>query len=119
MKPLSNGIRVEIPGKPDANSAIVAMPFVVALRPVSSDARVGEHSAVVWKFENRTPAVGDAAHVRGLDRAAEDVHGAVADVVPGDEQDVGRAVRCLRRQVRRPVGLRVADVELDLAVESA
>ncbi len=55
MKPLSNGIRVEIPGKPEANSAIVAMPLVVALRPVRSDARVGEQSAVVWKLENLTP----------------------------------------------------------------
>ncbi len=55
MKPLSNGMRVEMPGKPEANSAMVAMPLVVALRPVSSDARVGEHSAVVWKFENLTP----------------------------------------------------------------
>ena len=50
MNPFSNGIRVEIPGKPELNSAMVAMPLVVALRPVSSDARVGEHSAVVWKL---------------------------------------------------------------------
>ena len=55
MKPFSNGIRVEMPGNPDANSAMVAMPFEVAFRPVSSDARVGEHSAVVWKLENVTP----------------------------------------------------------------
>jgi len=34
---------------------MVAIPLVVALRPVSSEARVGEHSAVVWKFENCTP----------------------------------------------------------------
>ena len=47
MNPFSKGIRVEIPGNPDANSAIVAMPFDVAFLPVSSDARVGEHSAVV------------------------------------------------------------------------
>ena len=51
MKPFSKGMRVEMPGKPELNSAIVAMPFDVALRPVSSEARVGEHSAVVWKFE--------------------------------------------------------------------
>jgi hypothetical protein len=55
MNPLSNGIRVEIPGKPDANSAMVAMPLVVALRPVSSEALVGEQRAVVWKLANRTP----------------------------------------------------------------
>src|SRR4249920_1409202 len=55
MNPFSNGIRVEIPGNPELNSAIVAMPFDVALRPVSSDERVGEHNAVVWKFAYRTP----------------------------------------------------------------
>jgi len=55
MKPFSNGIRVEMPGNPEANSAIVAIPFDVALRPVSSDARVGEQSAVVWKLANFTP----------------------------------------------------------------
>ncbi len=55
MNPFSNGIRVEIPGKPELNSAMVAMPLEVALRPVSSDARVGEHNAVVWKLAYRTP----------------------------------------------------------------
>ncbi len=42
-------------GKPSVNSSTIAMPTVVALRPVSSDARVGEHSAVVWNCERRTP----------------------------------------------------------------
>ena len=51
MNPFSKGIRVEMPGNPEENSAIVAIPFDVAFRPVSNDARVGEHSAVVWKFE--------------------------------------------------------------------
>ena len=51
MKPFSNGMRVEMPGKPELNSAIVAMPLDVALRPVSREARVGEHRAVVWKLE--------------------------------------------------------------------
>ena len=31
------------------------MPTVWWLRPVSTHARVGEHSAVVWKFVNRSP----------------------------------------------------------------
>ena len=31
------------------------MPTDVALRPVSSAARVGEHSAVVWNWVSRTP----------------------------------------------------------------
>ena len=44
-----------MPGNPEANSAMVAIPFEVAFRPVSSDARVGEHSAVVWKLANVTP----------------------------------------------------------------
>src|SRR6478752_26294 len=55
MKPFSNGMRVDTPGNPELNSAIVAMPLLVALRPVSSDDRDGEHNAVVWKFEKHTP----------------------------------------------------------------
>ena len=55
MKPFSYGMRVEMPGKPALNSAMVAMPFDVALRPVSNDALVGEQRAVVWKFANLTP----------------------------------------------------------------
>jgi hypothetical protein len=41
------------------------MPTVVALRPVSSDARVGEHSAVVWNCDSRTPrsAIRDMAGI--------------------------------------------------------
>ena len=45
-----------MPGKPAENSAIVAMPLLVALRPVRRLDRVGEQSAVVWKLEYRTPA---------------------------------------------------------------
>jgi hypothetical protein len=37
-------------GKPDDASLMQAMPFVVWLRPVSRHDRVGEQSAVVWKF---------------------------------------------------------------------
>jgi hypothetical protein len=51
INPFSNGIRAEIPGNPAPNSAIVAMPFEVAFRPFSNEARVGEQRAVVWKFE--------------------------------------------------------------------
>ena len=39
------------------------IPFVWWLRPVSSAARVGEHNAVVWKFENRRPSVASASNV--------------------------------------------------------
>ena len=56
IRAFSNGMRAEMPGNPDPNSAIVAMPLEVALRPFSSDALVGEQRAVVWKFAYRTPA---------------------------------------------------------------
>ena len=96
---------------------MVAMPFVVALRPVNNDARVGEHNAVVWKFENCTPSVGDAPHVRALDRPAVDVHRGVAEVVPRQEQHVGRAIGRLGRQIGLPVGLGVSNVQRDLSLE--
>ena len=51
MNPFSNGMRAENPGKPAEPSTMQAMPLLVALRPVSRLERVGEHSAVVWKFE--------------------------------------------------------------------
>ena len=34
---------------------MVAIPTDVGLRPVNSDARVGEHSAVLWNCDSRTP----------------------------------------------------------------
>jgi hypothetical protein len=49
--PFSNGMRAENPGKPAEPSVMHAMLLLVALRPVSRLERVGEHSAVVWKFE--------------------------------------------------------------------
>ena len=48
--PFSNGMRAEKPGKPAEPSVMHAMLFEVALRPLSRLERVGEHSAVVWKF---------------------------------------------------------------------
>jgi hypothetical protein len=51
MRPFSNGMRAEHPGKPAAPSVMHAMLFDVALRPLSRLERAGEHSAVVWKFE--------------------------------------------------------------------
>jgi len=38
-----------------ARSATRPIPERWWLRPVSRQARVGEHSAVVWKFVSRTP----------------------------------------------------------------
>jgi hypothetical protein len=49
--PFSKGIRAENPGNPADASVMHAMLFDVALRPFSRLDRVGEHSAVVWKFE--------------------------------------------------------------------
>lgn len=52
---VSNGMRPLQLGNPSVNSSMVAIPTLVALRPVNSDARVGEHSAVVWNCDSRTP----------------------------------------------------------------
>src|SRR6266498_1563892 len=46
----SNGMWPFEFGNPVVASAMHAMPLVVWLRPVSSDERVGEHSAVVCQF---------------------------------------------------------------------
>ena len=51
----SNGMCPFEFGKPDAASVMHAIPFVVWLRPVSRHDRVGEHSAVVWKFVYMRP----------------------------------------------------------------
>jgi len=48
--PFSNGMRAEKPGNPAEPSVMQAMLLLVALRPVRRLERVGEHSAVVWKF---------------------------------------------------------------------
>ena len=53
--PHSNGTWPLELGKLDAASVIVPMPFVVWLRPVIRHERVGEHSAVVWKFVKIRP----------------------------------------------------------------
>jgi hypothetical protein len=41
----------------------------------------------------------------------------VAHVVPDDEEDIGRAFWRLGLQVRLPVGLRVADIQVDDALK--
>jgi len=62
--------------------------------------------------------VGDALHCGCLDRAAEYVHGPVADVVPDDHQDVGGIRRRLRLQVGFPIRHRIPDIEIDRALPS-
>ena len=53
--PFSGGITALMPGKPWAPSTMHAIPLRWQLRPVSNDARVGEHSAVVCHWVKRTP----------------------------------------------------------------
>jgi hypothetical protein len=50
-----NGITPLLPGKPEEVSEIPAMLTDVWLRPVNVEARVGEHSAVVWNWVKRNP----------------------------------------------------------------
>ncbi len=61
------------------------------------------------------PVVGDAVKRRRRDDAAEGRGRGEADVVGQDEQNVRRALR--RHDARRPIGLRLRGVELDLAAE--
>jgi hypothetical protein len=66
LYPLSRKIRgsgaqscgrvAEYPGNPPANSPTEPTPTVWLFRPVSSAARVGEHSAVTWNRLYRSPA---------------------------------------------------------------
>ena len=44
-----------------ARSATRPMPLRWWFRPVSRQARVGEHSAVVWKLVSRTPSAATAS----------------------------------------------------------
>ena len=46
----SNGMCPFAFGNPEVASVMHPIPFVVWLRPVIRHDRVGEHSAVVWKF---------------------------------------------------------------------
>ena len=104
-------------GNPDAASVMQAMLLVVWLRPVSRHERVGEHSAVVWKFVYLRPRSAMRVDVRRLDQTAVRLHRREPNVVEDDIQDVRRAVRRHRLGVRLPVRGRVLDVDVDLAVE--
>ena len=61
------------------------------------------------------PRVGDAVERRRRDHAAEGARRAEADVVGHDQQHVGRALG--RHHARRPLGLGLGGVEIDLAAE--
>ena len=66
----------------------------VARRVATGQQRRARRRAQRGRVEVRElhAAIGDAPHVRGLDRAAEHVHRPVADVVPREEQHVRRTL---------------------------
>src|SRR3954447_26755835 len=61
----------------------------------------------------------EAIDVRGVDRAAVAAERGETDVVQDDVDDAGSTFGCARRFERRPVWLRVTDVDLDLARKRA
>ena len=60
---------------------------------------------------------GDPVDIRRRDRPAVAAHGREAHVVKHDVHDIGRVLRRLGRLERRPVGFRVADVDVDGPLE--
>lgn len=99
-----------MPGKPELNSAIVAIPFEVAFRPVISDARVGTQRGCV-EIGVLDAHVGNPGHGRRLDRTAECVH----------DRNPRRPRRSVRRSVRFPGPLatgRVCPVSLECPLMS-
>ena len=51
------------PGNPSARSMMRPIPTLWWLRPVSTHARVGEHSPVVWKLVNVRPPAASRSNV--------------------------------------------------------
>ena len=76
-----------------ARSATRPMPLVWWLRPVSRHARVGEHSAVVWKLASADPAGGQPVDRGRLDVGPVAAELGEADVVEHDEHHVRGARR--------------------------
>ena len=98
-------------------SVIAAMPFKVWLRPVRSVDRVGEHSATVCHCVYVRPLLASLSQRRHVDPAAVGRPGGEPGVVVQHEQDVRCALGRLLRRERPPVGDRIADIELDGALE--
>ena len=80
------------------------MPTEWWLRPLSSAARVGAHSAVVWKRLYASPPPLQPLRGRRAHRPAEGAARAEADIVEQHDQDVGRALG--RQQRPRSAGRR-------------
>ena len=99
-------------GLGDAGHAVAR---VVSAREQAGTGRRAERRRV----ELRVADTGrdDPVDVRRLDRPAVRAHRREADVVENDVEHVRRAVRRLRRLERRPVRLRVPDVDVDGPLE--
>ena len=80
-------------GKPVFQLLTPRIPTSWWLRPVSSDARVGEHSGVTWKFVYRRPFGREAVDVRRVDRRAVATEVGEPEVVDEDDDDVRRVRR--------------------------
>ncbi len=88
-----------------------AVARVVAARQQAGARRRAERRRMELRVAHA--ALHDPVDVRCLDRTAVAAHRREADVVEDDVEDAGRAVRRLRRLERCPVGLRVANVDVD------
>ncbi len=99
-------------GLGDARHAVAR---VVASREQARASRRTERGRVPLRVANA--ACRERVDVRRLDRPAVAAERGEADVVEHDVDDARRALRCLRRLERRPVGLRVANVDVDDPVE--
>ena len=104
-------------GKPSVNSSMVAMPDRggVATGQQRRPGRRTQRGGV--KLRQPHAAFGDPRHGGHLDQTAEAVPGRDAGVIPHQIEDVRRILRRGRRRVRTPVRLRIANIQLDLAVK--
>ncbi len=62
-------------------------------------------------------AIGDPLDVRRLDQTTERFHRREPDIVENDVEHVRRVLRRHRLRIRRPIGNRVLDVDIDRALE--
>jgi uncharacterized membrane protein len=74
-------------------------------------------SALFLMVEKVTPDKAAIRSIFGVSRTAVAVHRREAHVVKHDVDGIGRPVRRLRRLERRPVGHRIADLDVDRALE--